>query len=150
MIGSSFKGKLVKLANKVIDGEVVTEFVIQHNATGFHQDFLDSFSEEFNNDVSDCLKSTEWKNIAFDTSNVHLQLVFDEQEEMKMPCELTGIKVTNKEQKEDEDEFTYSLSFTKILNSNIDPVFATSYLKRKEEDDDGKMKVQTYEVLLTK
>jgi hypothetical protein len=150
MVNEAFKGILTKFGTKVTkDGDVLAEFVITHKSTSSSQDFLDSLSKEFNNTINKCLDNTEWKNITFDLSGVHLQLVYDEVEEMKMPVELVSVKIVHKESG-DEEVFTYSLTFNKILNPNVDSVFATTYLKRKEEDDNGKMSVKEYDVLLTK
>ena len=148
MINEVFKGILTKFGTKVTkDGDVLAEFTITHKSEQPSQNFLDSLSEEFHNSISDCLNSTEWKNISFDISGVHLQLIFDDVEEMKMPCELVGLKINHKE-KDGQHTFTYSMIFNKILNSNVDSVFATTYLKRKEENEEGKMVIQEYDVLL--
>ena len=150
MINDVFKGRLTKFGSKTTkDGDVVAEFTLQHKSEQPTQFFLDSLSKEFNNNINKCLDYPEWKSVAFDVEGMHLHLTYDNVDDMVMPVELKSIKVSQK-RKDGETTFTYNLTFNKVLNPHTDSVFATTYLNRKEANDDGKLKVAEYEILLTK
>jgi hypothetical protein len=147
MINSVFDSKLIMFKNEATsEGDVVSTFTIIHEEPGMIQDFLDPLSSLYTNNISKCLDYPEWKNVNYNVDGVHLKLVFDA---VEMPVELTNIKVHKKEKK-DEVIFAYSLTFQKVLNASVDPIFATSYLKRKEENEDGKMVICTYDTELKK
>ncbi len=150
MINEVFKGRLTKFGSKTTkDGDVVAEFTIQHKDENPTQYFLDSFSKEFNNDINKCMDFPEWKSIAFDVNSTHLEFSIDGVQEMIMPVELKAIKISQKE-KDGEVTFTYNLIFNKVLNPNTDSVFVTTYLNRKEIDEEGKSKVAEYDIFLKK
>jgi hypothetical protein len=147
MINQVFESKLTMFKNEVTsEGDVVSTFTVIHEAPGTIQDFLDPLSKLYSNNISKCLDYPEWKNINYNVESVHVKLKFDE---VEMPVELTNIKVHKKEKK-DGVAFAYSLTFQKVLNAAVDPLFATSYLKRKEENDEGKLVVQVYDTELKK
>jgi hypothetical protein len=150
MINEIFQGRLTKFGTKTTkDGEVVAEFNIQHKSEQPTQYFLDSFSDVFGNDVKKCMDSTDWKSIAFDVEGSHIEFSIDGVDEMKMPAEIVAIKVGQKI-KDGESTFTYNIVLNKLLNPNTDSVFATTYLNRKEEDEDGKTKIAEYDILMKK
>ena len=71
MMNNDFQGRLTSVSNKVSkDGDVFSEFVIQHEAEGFSQSFLNSYSKDFNNDVSKCMNNIDWKSIVL--SLIHI------------------------------------------------------------------------------
>lgn len=149
MINEAFQGRLTRFGTKATkDGDVVAEFTVTHKSEQSSQHFLDSLAEEFHNNVDKCMDYTEWKNIVFDLENVHLHMTFDDVEDMEMPCELKTIRI-NRREKEGDETYTYNLVFQKILNPNVDSVFATTYLNRKDEDPEtGKTSIVFYDILL--
>jgi hypothetical protein len=149
MINTSFKGYLSKFGNKTTkDGDVLDELVITHKSNNPTQDFLDSLSDEFHNNVNRCMDHTEWKHISYDFEGVHVLMTFDNNEEMQMPVELKTIRISHR-LKEDEESFKYDLVFTKSLNPNTDSIFTQTYLKRKDVDPETeKTTLMQYDILL--
>jgi len=143
----NFDGRLTKFGTVITkDGDVLTEFVITHKSSDVS--ILDGLSGAFTSTtgVSNCMNYPVWKSVAFDITGAHMKLTFNEVEEMKMPVELVGVKISNKD-----NVYTYNFTFTKISNPNVDGVFANAYYKRKELDSESnKMVTRDYDVLLVK
>jgi len=145
MINDMFPGYLSKFGAKMVDSDVVMEFVITHVSKNEpDQNFLNNFSEEFNNNVNRCMTYPEWDNIKF-TTVIPLDVKFDV---MEMQATLQTIKITQKETAEDVI-VKYDLTFQKKQEEGADTHFAT-YLNYKEEDDEGKKHLVEYDVEMSK
>ena len=140
MIGM-FPAHLSKFGATVKDEDVKVEFVITHISKNQpEQDFLSSYDESFGTNLSKFVDGATWDNIKFTQSNT-LSIKFDE---MDLKAELVGIKITQKDTEEDLT-FKYDLTFLKTQDKDVDTYLAT-YLKRKEENEDGKSKIVEYDV----
>ncbi len=145
MINDMFTGYLSKFGAKMVDSDVVMEFVITHVSKNEpDQTFLNNFSEEFNNNINKCMTYPEWDNIKF-TSVLPLDIKFDV---MEMQATLQAIKITQKETAEDVI-VKYDLTFQKKQEEGTDTHFAT-YLNYKEEDEEGKKHLVEYDVEMSK
>ena len=145
MLNDLFTGHLSKFGAKVVDEDVFIEFGITHISKNEpDQDFLDNFSDEFNNNVSKCLNNPEWDNIKFTKVIPGLNIKFDT---MDIKATLQTIKITQKETTNDLI-FKYDLTFIKKQDKDADTWFAT-YLKHKDEDEDGKKYLTEYDVEIT-
>jgi phosphotransferase system IIA component len=144
MLNETFTGHLSKFGAKVVDEDVYIEFNITHvSKNESEQTFLDSFSEELNNKVNRCFDYPEWDNIKYSVITP-LDIKFDT---MDLKATLQTIKVT---QKETTNDFIvkYDLTFLKKQEKDADTWFAT-YLKHKDEDDDGKKYLTEYDIKFT-
>ena len=140
MIGM-FPAHLSKFGATVKNEDVKVEFVITHiSKNQSEQDFLCSYDDAFGTNLSDFVNGATWDNIKFTQAN-ELDIKFDE---MNLKAQLVGIKITQKET-EDEVLFKYDLTFLKQQDKDVDTYLAT-YLKRKEENEDGKSKIVEYDV----
>lgn len=145
MMGDLFSGVLSKYGGKVIDGDVYIEFVITHTSKNEpEQEFLNSFDEEFSTNLSSHFRNPLWNSIKFPTSK-DFTVKFDQMD--KFNATLSELKVSQKE-KNDEVVFKYDLVFFKRQKKDIDDVLA-SYLKHKEENEDGKNVLVEYDVELS-
>ena len=144
MIGDIFTGILAKFGAKVIEEDVYAEFVITHTSRNEpDQDFLDSFDEEFGTNWSKCLNNPQWSNIKFSTSH-EVTVKFDA---MEFKANLSEVKISQKETA-GELVFKYDLVFYKKPEKDQDLAFQ-SYLKHKEEDENGKKHLVEYDVELS-
>jgi len=143
LLNDLFTGHLSKFGAKVVEEDVYIEFVITHISKNEpDQIFLDNFSEELGNSINTCLKNPEWDNIKYSV-NVPLHVKFDL---MELKASLQTIKITQKETTEDLI-FKYDMTFFKKQDKEADTWFAT-YLKHKEEDEDGKKYLVEYDVTI--
>ena len=142
MINGLFTGHLSKNSAKVVEEDVYVEFVITHiSKNDPTQDFLDNFSEIYDTNIGSCLNNPQWDNIKFSTIIPKLDIKFDV---MDIKATLNTIKITKKDTPK-ELSFKYDLTFIKKQEKDIDSVFAT-YLKHKDEDEDGKKTITEYEI----
>ena len=142
LINDLFPAHLSKYSAKAVDEDVFVEFVITHISKNEpDQEFLDTFSEEFQSNINKCLNNPEWDNIAFSKSISNLKIKFDV---MELEATLKKIKVTQKETVKDLT-FKYDMTFIKKQEKDLDTHLCT-YLKHKDEDDDGKKYLSQYDV----
>jgi len=145
MLNDLFTGYLSKFSAKVVDEDVYIEFGITHvSKNESDQNFLDNFSEEFNSNIKDCLNMPEWDSIKFSKTIPGMFIKFDT---MNVKATLQTIKITQKETANDLI-FKYDLTFIKKQEKESDTWFAT-YLKHKDEDDDGKKYLTEYDIEIT-
>ncbi len=138
-IGSKFKPEI---------DDVVIEFVIRFVDKHDVQSFLDSYQKKcsLENVANLFNEPVQWKSIAID-ANYRFNLDFDELNDMT--CILKTIKVRRKYSAKDlSDVFTYDLVFEKNVEDGEQDWTFTSYLNRKEEDEDGKKTLMSYRVHL--
>ena len=141
MLNDLFTGHLSKFSAKVVDEDVYIEFGITHVSKNEpNQTFLDNFSEELGNSINTCLTNPEWDNIKY-SINIPLNIKFDV---MELKASLQTIKITQKETTDD-IIFKYDMIFLKKQDKDADTWFAT-YLKHKDEDDEGKKYLTEYDV----
>ena len=145
MLNDLFTGHLSKFNAVLVDGDVYVEFCITHiSKNELDQNFLDNFSEELGNNVNRCLNDPQWDNIKFTQIIPNLKIKFDV---MDLVGTLQSIRITQKETSSDVS-FKYDLVFLKKQESEKDTHFAT-YLKHKDEDEDGKKFLTEYDVEIT-
>ena len=145
MINDMFTGHLSKFGAKVVDEDVYVEFVITHISKNEpDQDFLDNFSEEFANNANRSLTNPQWDNVKFGYVIPQLDIKFDS---MEIVADLQAIKISQKDTEKDLI-FKYDLVFLKKQEKDIDTWFQ-SYLKHKDETDEGKKVITEYDVEIT-
>ena len=144
MLNDLFTGHLSKFGAKVVDEDVYIEFNITHVSKNEpDQTFLNEFSEELGNNINECFKYPEWDNIKYSV-NIPLNIKFDV---MELKATLQTLKITQKETTNDVI-VKYDMTFLKKQDKDADTWFAT-YLKHKDEDDDGKKYLTEYDVEIT-
>lgn len=150
MLNKDFLGSLVKHTHVHIDSDVFVRFGVKHTSDYTTQNFLDSLEDTLNVSNIRVLfrDSIQWRKIVIDTSDWignKMNILFDETE---FDAKLVSITVTRKTPKNGGDEtYEYVMEFIKEVGlDNEDAVFAKSYLKVKEEDENGKKHVMTFNV----
>ena len=74
-----FPAYLSKFVGKMVDDTVYVEFVVTYTSKNENtQDFLNDFAEEFQSNMSYCLRDPEWENIKFKKYIPNVTLKFDE------------------------------------------------------------------------
>jgi hypothetical protein len=147
MIDKEFNSQLTKFSSKKVDEQVINEFIISYiSENESRQEFLRTWDEKFNLAMMLNFTNDEWTTIVFKTIITNLNIEFDG---IKMNSDLVGIKVTRKE-KMDTLVYKYDFCFHKQHQPEIDAVFATAYLKRKEMKDDGKKVLLQFKTIITK
>lgn len=141
-----FPAYLSKFVGKMVDDTVYVEFVVTYTSKNENtQDFLNDFAEEFQSNMSYCLRDPEWENIKFKKYIPNVNVKFDE---MDIRASLTDIKITRKETQADLI-YKYDMTFIKKQEVEID-THLNSYLKHKEEDEDGKKCFSLYDVTINR
>lgn len=141
-LNDMFPAFLSKYGAKVVDDDVMTEITITYTSKNDpNQDFLDDFAEEFQSNIHKCLVDPEWSNVTFKKVIPSLDIKFDS---MEFKATLQTIKISQKETPKDLT-FKYDFTFIKKQDKEIDTYIAT-YLKHKEEDEDGKSQLVMYDV----
>ena len=151
MLNTTFPGVLTKHNHFYSENDVYVKFSIEYTSEGSVQSFMDSFDEKvagsnikplFNNPI-------RWKKIDFDATEYeksHMTIEFDSE---ILDGDLVGIMVSRK-LKNGNDIFKYTLTFIKeVGHENEDSRFAKTYLKYKEEDENGKKKIKEFDVALS-
>ena len=147
MINKEFRSMLTKFGAKNVNGSVIDEFVLTHlSENNPSEDFLVSWDEKFQTKMMSSFNDMEWSNIVFKNYITNLTINFDG---VEMNADFVGVKVSKKETM-DSLVVKYDLIFHKQLDPNVDSVFATTYLKRKEMDENGKNITLDYETKLSK
>ena len=142
LLNDLFTGHLSNYKYTVVDEDVYVEFVITHISKNEpDQTFLDNFAEEYASNVNRCLTNPEWDNIKFSKTIPSMKIKFDE---MDIVASMNTLKITQKETSSD-IVFKYDMTFLKKQDKEVDTWFAT-YLKHKEEDEDGKKTLTEYDV----
>jgi len=151
MIDKIFPGTLIKHTHFYEENDVFVKFSIKHTSEGDVQSFIDSFEQKIANDSIKSLFNypIRWKKIVIDTTDYekcHMNVSFDE---VDFDCDLTEIAVSRKI-KNGAESFEYVLTFSKDVGlQNEDSAFVKTYLKYKEEDENGKKKIVEFDVNLT-
>jgi hypothetical protein len=146
MVGSLFTGVLSKFGAKVQDEDVISEFVISHASKNqSSEDFLDTFSEKFHSNIGKCLNDPEWDSIKFSVNFPNMIIKFDE---MEIKADLVGIRISQKDTAKDHI-VKYDLTFVKKQEKDVDIHFST-YLKHKDEDENGKKSLTLYDVEISR
>jgi len=145
LINGEFTGHLSKFSAKVIEEDVYVEFIITYlSKNNMSEDFLDTFSEEYDNGINKATKFPEWDNIKFSVYCPNLNIHFDV---MDIRATLEGIKITQKETSDDHI-VKYDLTFIKKQEKDSDTYLAT-YLKHKDENDEGKRVLSEYTISIS-
>lgn len=151
MLNKNFSGRLVKASAKMHkeSNEVVTMMTIQHiDTTGGVQRFLESLEKGgFVHNLSGLFpNSIPWKSVDVPCS-VPVSVDFDE---MSFDASVTGVKVSKKVSKkeDDSDKYVYNISMMTPSTDAINQLVCL-YLNRKEEDpESGKKSLVNYSVFL--
>jgi len=131
---SEFKSYLTKFSSKKDEDRVVVEYVLTHMSVNQpSQEFLKMFDDAYQTNMMSCFNNIEWSSITFKLRIPRLNVSFDGQ---TLKSDLVGIKVNRKETT-NSINFKYDLIFNK-QNDPEDAITAITYLKRKEENSDGK------------
>lgn len=142
-----FKSSLSKFISKKTDDCVVDEFVLTYiSKNDPNECFLKSWDEKFQTKIMSSFENVEWNSIVFKLYFNNLEIKFDN---LNIKADLVGIKVSRKE-KHDEITYKYDLCFHKQVDPQIDAVFTTTYLKRKEENEDGKKVTMYFDTEISK
>jgi len=146
MLNRDFEGMLVKHSHIYIDGDVYVKFGIKHICSSTTQSFLDSFQTEIGttNIISLFNDPINWRKMTIDTSDWQKTEMVVEFDESKFNANLKAIHITRKS-KGGEESFEYVMDFVKDVGiENEDAIFAKSYLKVKEEDENGKSTLMNF------
>ncbi len=144
-----FMGMMTKWAVK---GYPIADvkMTIKHTCEGEIQNFLENMEKEFNLENIASLFSGKvlWdKIILANDINFPVTVEFDE---VEFDANLVSITV-NRKMKEGSESYDYMMVFQKEVSAdNSDVVLQTEYLNRKDEDDNGKMKLTAFQVKVRK
>lgn len=150
MIGKEFNAVMTKHSFVVINNATMVEVALKYSNAGDVQSFMEPFERE--------LKTTNiqnvfdypvrWSKMTFDVSDYDPNYYHIEFDEIEFFARLTSIQVTRKTA-EGIDTFDYTINFVKEVGAdNSDAIVASTYLKHKEENEDGKMILMEYPVLV--
>ena len=151
MLDKDFPAVLTKHTHFYDHDDVFVKFSIRFLNEGDIQNFLTPFDQKIAG--GDLQKAFDypicWKNIAIDTTNyekTHFKVEFDE---VEFDADLVSIAVS-RAFKKGVEVYTYVLTFIKeVGEANEDSLFAKTYLKYKETDENGKKKLVEFPVTLT-
>jgi hypothetical protein len=151
MLDKAFPAVLTKHTHFYEEDDVFVKFSIRFINEGDIQTFIDSFDQKVTG--GDLKRNFDypiiWKKIVLDTTDyekTHFKVQFDE---VEFDADLIEIAV-NKKSKKGVVTFEYIMTFIKdVGEENEDSRFAKSYLKYKEEDENGKKKLIEFDVTLT-
>lgn len=145
---SLFQGFLTKVSNVNKDGETsFVEITVKYVNNSSPQVFLQDLSKVVGGDaLMDLFKTpTQWSKITLPFQQ-ELSMNFDA---LDFDVELVEITIKRKED-EETNIFEYQLKFKKDVDSEIDPVLVTAYLKRKELDPETeKMRLVSFGIALS-
>jgi len=140
LLGTEFEATLSKFGYAIKDGDVKTRFTITYTVTdAVTHDFLATYAAQIDPPILDCFNNLVWDKLSYTKNVWGMNVKFDA---MDVTADFLGINVSVKETK-DGLVTKYDINFEKEQDKDEDTVFAT-YLKRKEEDEDGKMQVVKY------
>ncbi len=126
------------------------KITIKHTCEGEIQDFLNNMEKEFNLENIASLFSGKvlWdKIILANDINFPVTVEFDE---VEFDANLVSVTV-NRKMKEGSESYDYMMVFQKEVSAdNSDVILQTEYLNRKDEDDNGKMKLTAFQVKVRK
>lgn len=151
MLDKSFPAILTKHTHYYDADDVFVKLSMKFNNEGDIQTFIDSFDQKV---AGGSLKNNfqypiAWKKIVLDTTDyekTHMTVEFDE---VQFEADLVEIAV-NRKLKKGVEVFEYILTFVKdVGEENEDSRFAKTYLKYKEEDENGKKKLVEFDVTLS-
>ena len=148
MIGSTFQAVMTKYSHVNKENQVFVIVAIKHVSEGDVQSFLDSFEKSVGTDNYKPLFSypVRWKTIKIDTSDYEKNYFEVGFADFAFDAQLVEIAVVRKN-KNGSDIFEYTMTFLKdVGNNNEDAIIASTYLKHKEENEDGKMVIQEFDV----
>lgn len=145
-----FKGVMTKHTYGVTRDNVFVNIAIKHTSNHPNQYFLESFEKEAKLQNIDSLFQSpiEWDNlkIKLDEYPFYYEVEFDK---IVFVARLMSIGVAKKI-KDGISTFDYTLSFRKdVEGDNKDSITAKTYLKYKEENEDGKKVFVEFDVILT-
>lgn len=155
MLNKPFTGHLIKHTFRNAEGNVYTEMAIKTVATGDLQLMGGWISKAL-----EAAKGTPvniahlftapimWKRIVIDLENLHTEPVAVAFDEMEFEANLRSLTVSVKV-KGDMVSFDYTLALSKESDTEFDTKFATTYLKYKEEDENGKKKIVNFPIEIT-
>jgi hypothetical protein len=148
MINKQFLGVMTKHTHAYIDNEVFVKIGIKHTDVGDIQTFLSSFEEKLSaTNVKSLFEyPVRWKKIVIDTSDYEKNTFLVGFDEIEFDAQLQEIHVTRKN-RHGLDSFEYTLHFLKeVGRDNEDSTIAKTYLKYKEENEEGKLVIKEFPV----
>lgn len=151
MLDGEFYGVMTKHTHAFIDNEVFVKIGIKHTNVGDVQSFLSSIEDKLNikNIKPLFAYPVRWKKLVIDTSDYEKNTFDVSFDEITFQATLNDIQISRKT-KDGTDIFEYTLNFRKEVGvDNEDSVTAKTYLKYKEENEDGKMVIKEFPVELT-
>ena len=126
------------------------KITIKHTCEGEIQNFLENMEKEFNleNIASLFNGRVLWdKVILANDMNFPVTIEFDE---VEFDANLVSVTAVRK-MKKGTETYEYNMVFQKEVSAdNSDVVLQTEYLNRKDEDEDGKMKLTQFQVKVRK
>ncbi len=141
-----FSGIMVKHSPVIKKNDVFANLQIKTSEVGAIRTFMQPFQKAGVEGIVDLFKEEylPWNKINMPLSeyNLYYKVVF---EGVEFDAKLVNIAVSNKRVK-DSSVTEYILSFDKCIESNDANV--SYYIKRKEEDENGKMQLIQYPVTL--
>ena len=144
-----FKGVMTKHTYGVTRDNVFVNIAIKHTSNQPNQHFLQSFEHEtkMNNINSLFTSPIEWDNLKIKLEDYpfYYEVEFDS---IVFVAMIMSIAITKKIN-DGISSFDYTLSFRKDVDGNKDSIAAKTYLKYKEENEDGKKVLVEFNVTLT-
>ena len=126
--------------------EASIQFVIKHSNSGDVQELMTTFEKGLKTEnIQSVFKyPIMWSHISFDVSDYEPNMYKIEFDEMVLEAKLVKIDVSRKT-KDGIDDFEYNFHFNKPI-SDDDGKMSYIYLRRKEENDEGKKSYVLYDV----
>lgn len=146
MAQHTFRGSLIKYVNVGGDAPHIKAAIKVVSQTP--KMFMGDFEKVLGvGDISRFFEApTLWDKISFSLS-LMTTVKFDQ---LSFGGTLTEIVCKRKPLNEEENDFEFTLTFTKEIDQKDDSVFVTAYLKHKEENEEGKLVPWFYDVEIGK
>lgn len=144
---SGFTATMTKHSFVVKNDNVFVCLAIKHTSIGDVQHFLESFEKELKTTNIDTIMSypVRWSKTTIDTDDYD-QYMEVEFADIVFVAKLTSINIS-RSTKDGSDVFDYILNFRKdVEGDNKDSITAKTYLKYKEENEDGKKVIVQFPV----
>lgn len=150
MIGKEFNAVMTKHSFVSRQNETMVEVSLKYTNAGDVQTFMEAFEDEL--DTSNIQNMftypVRWSKLTFDVADYDPNYYHIEFDEIEFFARLLNIQITRKSDN-GIDTFEYTINLIKEVGAdNADAIVAKTYLKHKEENEDGKLVAVDYPVLM--
>jgi hypothetical protein len=149
MLGKEFRGSMTKHTYACKDNVAFVQVEIKHINANEVQTFLDKFQTilGITNVSSLFMHPVQWNKLEIPTFDYDKNYVKVEFDEIEFTGYLLNIKVVKK-WVDDTETFEYTFVFSKEVSKD-DAMIATTYLKRKDENEEGKKVVTEFPTIIS-